>query len=154
AARDIEMVIIPGPQQVAAFEAAQVDALFAHTPYLETVMVRDGGVLLVNTSGGEVPSLAGGQIHALATTPDRIRQDPALIRAATRAIARAQRLIRSDLAATVDALIASGATGTTERRQIEAIAAIYAAAVPATPAISIPGIERAATRYPAHPRAP
>jgi hypothetical protein len=32
--------------------------------------------------------------------------------------------------------------------------AIYAAAVPRTPAISLAGIERDAKLYPAHPRAP
>jgi ABC-type nitrate/sulfonate/bicarbonate transport system substrate-binding protein len=76
-----------------------------------------------------------------------------LILAVTRAIHRAQRLIHSDLKATVDALVASGATGP-ERTLTEAIAAVYGPAVPQTPEVSVSGIERAARLYPAHPRAP
>ncbi len=150
---DVEIVIVPGPGQVAAIRDRAVDALFAHTPYLETAMVEHGAVLIVDTSGGEVPGLAGGQIHALGATAMRIAENPAMILAATRAIARAQRLAHSDLPATVDALIASGATNAA-RPQVEAIAAIYADAVPLAPHISIPGIRRAAELYPAHPRHP
>jgi ABC-type nitrate/sulfonate/bicarbonate transport system substrate-binding protein len=153
ATRDVELVIVRGPDQVQALAESRVDALFSHTPYLETALVKHGAVLLVETSSGEVPALADGQIHALATTPAMARDRSDLILAVTRAIQRAQRLIHSDLKATVDALIASGAAGP-ERELTEAIAAVYGPAVPRTPEVSLPGIERAATLYPAHPRAP
>lgn len=65
----------------------------------------------------------------------------------------AQKRIHSDRKATVDAIIASGAT-TGSRALIEAIASIYSSAVPQTPRISLTGIERAAILYPAHPVAP
>jgi ABC-type nitrate/sulfonate/bicarbonate transport system substrate-binding protein len=100
-----------------------------------------------------VPALADGQIHALATTRDMARERGDLILALTRAIHRAQRLIHSNLKATVDALVASGAAGS-DRQLTEAIAAVYGPAVPQTPAISLSGIERDAILYPAHPRAP
>ena len=153
AARDIELVIVRGPEQVRALAEHRVDALFSHTPYLETALVKHGAVLLVETSSGEVPALADGQVHALATTRALAREKSDLVLSVTRAILRAQRLIHSDLKATVDALIASGAAGP-ERALTEAIAAVYGPAVPQTPAVSLPGIERAATLYPAHPRAP
>ena len=153
AERDVELVIVHGPDQVQALADRQVDALFSHTPYLETALVKQGAVLLVETSSGEVPALADGQIHALATTPTVAQQKTDLILAVTRAIHRAQRLIHSDLKATVDALVASGAAGP-ERALTEAIAAVYGPAVPQTPEVSVSGIERAAILYPAHPRAP
>ena len=153
AERDIELVIVRGPEQVRALAERRVDALFSHTPYLETALVKHGAVLLVETSSGEVPALADGQVHALATTRALAREKSDLVLSVTRAILRAQRLIHSDLKATVDALIASGAAGP-ERALTEAIAAVYGPAVPQTPAVSLPGIERAATLYPAHPRAP
>jgi NitT/TauT family transport system substrate-binding protein len=153
ATRDVELVIVHGSEQVQAFAQGDIDVLFAHTPYLETALVQYGAVLLVETSSGEVPALADGQIHALATTRAAARANSGLILAVTRAIHRAQRLIHSDLAATVDAVNASGAAGP-DRRLTEAIAAVYGPAVPSTPAISISGIERAATLYPAHPRSP
>ena len=81
------------------------------------------------------------------------REKPETFRAVARAIARAQRLIHSDQKATVEALIASGAAAK-DRRMTEAIAAVYGPAVPQTPKITLEGIERDATLYPAHPRAP
>ena len=153
AARDVELVIVRGPNQVQALADRRVDALFSHTPYLETALVKHGAVLLVETSSGEVPGLADGQIHALATTPAVAQDKRDLVLAVTRAIHRAQRLIHSDLKATVDALVASGAAGP-ERALTEAIAAVYGPAVPQTPEVSVSGIERAAMLYPAHPRAP
>jgi NitT/TauT family transport system substrate-binding protein len=153
AERDVDLVIVHGPDQVQALADRRVDALFSHTPYLETALVKHGAVLLVETSSGEVTALADGQIHALATTPTLARDKSDLVLAVTRAIHRAQRLIHSDLNATVDALVASGAAGP-ERALTEAIAAVYGPAVPQTPEVSLSGIERAARLYPAHPRAP
>jgi hypothetical protein len=49
--------------------------------------------------------------------------------------------------------LASGMTGI-DRARLEAIAAIYSSAVPQTPAIAVAGVERDASLYPAHPRAP
>jgi NitT/TauT family transport system substrate-binding protein len=153
AERDMRFVVVPGADQVQAFVDGRVDVLFAHTPYLETTLVQHRGVLVAETSAGEVPELAGGQIHALATTREEAKKNPELIAAVTRAIYRAQRLIHSDRKATVDAVLASGMTGI-DRARLEAIAAIYSSAVPQTPAIAVAGVERDASLYPAHPRAP
>ncbi|HEV2548134.1 MAG TPA: ABC transporter substrate-binding protein [Stellaceae bacterium] len=150
---DIDMVLVWGRDQVQAFAARQVDALFAHTPYLETVLAKHGAVLVADLSGGEVAELAHGQIHALATSRVRAEAAPDLIAAATRAIYRAERLIHSDRKATVDAVLASGVKEF-ERTLVETIAAIYSPAVPVTPAISLAGIERDAELFPAFPRKP
>jgi ABC-type nitrate/sulfonate/bicarbonate transport system substrate-binding protein len=151
--RDIQLVIVDGPGQVQAFADKKVDGLFAHTPYLETALVSYQAVLVADTSGGEVPGLSDGQIHALATTRENAGKKRDVIAAVTRAIYRAEEQIHSDQKATVDAIIASGAT-TSSRSLVEAIATIYSAAVPKTPKISLSGIERDATLYPAHPVAP
>lgn len=150
---DIETVLVWGRDQVQAFASRQVDALFAHTPYLETVLVKHGAVLVADLSGGEVGELADGQIHALATTRARAQAAPTLIAAATRAIYRAQRLIHSDRKAAVDAVMASGVKEF-DRALVETIAGIYSPAVPATPAISLAGIVRDAELFPARPQAP
>jgi NitT/TauT family transport system substrate-binding protein len=150
---DIEMVLVWGRDQVQAFASRQVDALFAHTPYLETVLVKHGAVLVADLSGGEVAELADGQIHALATTRARAQTAPELIAAAARAIYRAQRLIHSDRKATVDAVLASGVKEF-DRTLVEAIAAIYSPAVPPTPTISLAGVVRDAGLFPAFPRTP
>jgi NitT/TauT family transport system substrate-binding protein len=151
--KDVQLVTISGPDQVKAFRDGRINVLFAHTPYLETVLVQHDAVLLVDTSGGEVPDLADGQIHALGTTRALARSKPQMMAAVARAIYRAQRLIHSDVKGTVEAILASGAAGT-DRRMVEAFAAVYGPAVPHTPQISLEGIERDAALYPAHPRAP
>jgi NitT/TauT family transport system substrate-binding protein len=150
---DIDMVLVWGRDQVQAFAARQVDALFAHTPYLETVLAKHGAVLVADLSSGEVAELAHGQIHALATSRVRAEAAPDLIAAATRAIYRAERLIHSDRKATVDAVLASGVKEF-DRTLVETLAAIYSAAVPPTPTISLAGIERDAELFPAFPRKP
>ena len=143
--KDFRLVTVPGPGQVQAFADGTVDALFAHTPYLETMLVKYGAVLLVQTSSGEVPELADGQIHALATTRARAAENPDLLRRVARAIYAAQTLIHADPKATVDAIIASGAAapaGATkaDRAMVEAIVAVYGPAVPQTPKISLAGL--------------
>jgi ABC-type nitrate/sulfonate/bicarbonate transport system substrate-binding protein len=150
--RDFGLVIVPGPDQLEAFSDGSIDALFAHTPYLETALAEHGAVLVAEASGGEVRELANGQIHALVTTRAIASRDPELVEAVTRAIYRAQRLIHSDPKATVNALLASGVAR--ERRLTEILVAVYGAAVPQTPTISLDGIERDAILYPSHPRAP
>jgi NitT/TauT family transport system substrate-binding protein len=151
--QDIQMVTIDGPGQVQAFADKKVDGLFAHTPYLETALMNYQAVLIAEPSHGEVPELTDGQIHTLATTRENATKKHDLVAAVTRAIYRAQKLIHSDQKASVDAVLASGAT-TLDRPLIEAIVTIYSAAVPQTPRISLAGVEHDATIYPAHPVAP
>jgi NitT/TauT family transport system substrate-binding protein len=151
--RDVEIVIVDGLGQVEALAEKKVDGLFAHTPYLETAIVNYQAVLVADTSAGEVPELTDGQIHTLATTRQNAAEKKDMIAAITRAIYRAQKRIHSDPKATVDAILASGAT-TANRQLVEAIATIYSPAVPQTPKISLIGMERDVTLYPAHPVAP
>lgn len=149
-----QLVTVPGPDQIDAFASGRVDALFAHTPYLETVLVEHNAVLVAENSKGEIAELADGQIHALATTRKVMGDKSGLIRGVTRAIGGAQQLIHTDVQETAEAIIASGAGGTTDRRKIEALVNVYAPAVPRDPKISIEGIKRDVALFPAHPRAP
>src|ERR1700688_4928986 len=40
--KDVQLITISGPDQVKAFTDGRIDVLFAHTPYLETVLVQHG----------------------------------------------------------------------------------------------------------------
>jgi len=153
AAEELTFVTIPGPQQVQAFADGKVDVLFAHTPYLETVLVRYGAMLAVNTSDGEIAGLADGQIHALATTRELIAQRRDLFLRVTGAIADAERIIHSSGRSAFVALMKYGANRL-DPQLAAATIAVYSPAVPRDPEISIPGILRDRTIYPAHPRAP
>ena len=151
--KDAQFVTIAGPDQVQALADGKVDALFAHTPYLETALLHQHAVLIANTSAGEISELSNGQIHALATTRREAQDKPEIVAAMTRAVGRAEKLIHSDPEAAVEAILKSG-FARTDREQLETITRIYAPAVPRTPKISLTGIIHDATLYPAHPRAP
>src|SRR5260370_27132069 len=99
--KDVQLITIGGPDQVKAFADDRIDVLFAHTPYLETVLVQHDAVLLVDTSGGEVPILADGQIHALGTTRALARSKPEMMAAVPPPIYQTERLINSTPKATV-----------------------------------------------------
>lgn len=153
AAEELIFVTIPGPQQVKAFADGKVDVLFAHTPYLETVLIRYGAVLAVNTSDGEVAGLADGQIHALATTRELIAKRRDLLLRVTAAIADAERIIQAGGQSVFEALMKYGGNRLDPQLALATIA-VYSPAVPRNPEISIAGILRDRTIYPAHPRAP
>jgi len=151
--RDIQMTIIPGEEQFVALKDGIVDGLYIHTPFLEDAMVTLGAVLVVNQSAGEVAAVANGQIHSLATTRAFAESHPDVVLAATRAIARAQVLIRSDPAAAARALEMAG-IATPSPKHLSTIVDLYRAAVPATPRVSAAAVERDAVLYPARPETP
>ena len=153
AAEELTFITVPGPQQVKAFADGRMDVLFAHTPYLETVLVRYGAVLAVNTSDGEVSGLADGQIHALATTRELAAKRRDVLLRVTSAIADAEGIIHAGGQSGLDALMKYGA-GRLDPQLAAATIAVYSPAVPRNPRISVEGILRDRTIYPAHPRAP
>ncbi len=146
---DIEMVIVHGENQNQAFEDGLVDALYAHTPYLERALVQQGAVILVHQSAGEVPELTGRQNHSLVATRDYADAHRAELVAVGRAIHSAQQLAHTDQAAAVDAILQSGVPGL-DRTLVETIVEIYAPAIPDTPAVSLEGVNRRLELYPAH----
>ena len=86
--RDVEMVILRGREQNEAFADGRVDALYAHTPYLEKALVDQDAVMIVNQSAGEAPQLAVRQIHALLVSRRMANAERETVVALTRAIAR------------------------------------------------------------------
>jgi ABC-type nitrate/sulfonate/bicarbonate transport system substrate-binding protein len=150
--KEVRIVTIRGPDQNEAFAHDDVDALFCHTPYLETALVEQDAQLLVNQSAGEVPSLAARQIHALVVTQDLARARPALVFALARAVVRATRLVRTDARAAADAVMR--ALPQLDRKKVDTLVAIYQPAVPETPRVSVDGIDPALVLFPASRAAP
>jgi ABC-type nitrate/sulfonate/bicarbonate transport system substrate-binding protein len=120
------------------FGERMVDALYAHTPYLETALTQQGAVLVLNQSNGEIPELAHRQIHMLVTTRQFRDAHPDVLLSMTRAIYRAQRLIHADRQATLAAIRASGVR-LRAPDALELIVGLYEPAVPLTPAVSTEG---------------
>ena len=151
--RDIQMKIVRAEEQIAAYTSGAVDALYTHTPFLEDALVAHGALLLVNQSAGEVVPLSNGEIHSLAAMKEYAGAHPEVLAAATRAIARAETLLRTDAAAAVKALLKAGIPAPTPKH-LTTIVDIYRAAVPATPRVSASAVVRNATLYPARPATP
>lgn len=143
----VRLVIRHGKDQNDVFAHDECDALFAHTPYLETALDDQDAVMLVNQSGGEVPSLATRQIHALSVRREYLAQHRATVVGMVRAIARAEKLVHADLAAAEDAVMR--AIPTLDRRHLHTILRIYQPAVPDTPAVSTDGLAPALALFPA-----
>jgi ABC-type nitrate/sulfonate/bicarbonate transport system substrate-binding protein len=145
--KDIEMRIFRGPDQNAAFADGKVDALYAHTPYVETALVDQDAVMLVNQSGGDVPSLSTRQIHALVVARKFRDERPDLVMAMVRAVYRAERLVHDDAGAAAAAL--SREFPKIDPRHVAKIVELYAPAVPATPRVSVEGLRPALLLFPA-----
>jgi ABC-type nitrate/sulfonate/bicarbonate transport system substrate-binding protein len=143
----VTIVRLMGEQQNDAFARGEVDALYAHTPFLERAIVQQEAVVVVNQSAGEVPRLATRMIHALVVSEAMLEKRPSLVAKIVRALARAERLIHADEAATVRALLA--AVPTRPRELVATIVHLYAPAVPKTPAIDRAGLRSALALFPA-----
>ncbi len=150
--RELTLVIRRGPDQNDAFARDECDALYAHTPYLEKALDDEDAVMLVNQSAGEVPALAMRQIHALVVHRDFLAAQPGAVEALVRAIARAETLVRTDAAATEDAVMR--ALPSLDRRHVRTLLGLYRAAVPAVPDVSVEGLAPALALFPASRRAP
>lgn len=150
---DIEAVIVPGEAQNDFFAQRRVDALYAHTPFLETALVKQDGLMLVNQSAGEVPELANRQIHMLVTTRQFRSSSPEALRGMTRAVYRAQRLIHADKGA---ALVAIRGSGVRLRmpEALDTLVEIYEPAIPLTPEVSIEDALHELALFPSRRAAP
>jgi ABC-type nitrate/sulfonate/bicarbonate transport system substrate-binding protein len=149
---DIQMVILRGVEQNQAFVDHQVDALYAHTPFLEKALVSDGAVMLVNQSAGEVPTLAMRQIHALAFSRTLADASPETVTSMVRAIYRAERLIHTSPAQTIDALLHE--LPKLDPKELAKIVEIYTPAIPDAPQVSVDGVLPALALFPAGRPAP
>lgn len=145
----IEMVIVHGNEQNQSFGDNSVDALYAHTPFLETALVEQEAVMLVNQSAGEVPELAGRQIHTMVTSQAYVDSSPEVLVRLARAIHRAQQLIHADLQATAEAIRASDVK-LQAPMGLETIVGIYEPAVPQTPEVSVEGALHELELFPSH----
>ncbi|MGZ3441435.1 MAG: ABC transporter substrate-binding protein, partial [Polyangia bacterium] len=119
AAKDFQIVTMMGDEENEAFANGRVDALFAHTPFLERALVDEDAVIVVNQSAGEVGRVAFRQIHVLAVRAEFAVRQPKLVRALVRAIARAEQLIHADKGAAVDAILR--ALPALDRRHVAAL---------------------------------
>jgi NitT/TauT family transport system substrate-binding protein len=142
----VEQVILPGPLQNEAFAKGQVDALYCHTPFLETARLEQGARVLVDQPGGEVPVLSDRVIHALAVRPAMMEKNRATVKMLVAAIEKAQKLLRAEPAAAAAALLKAQPKLTKERAAL--LVAVLGPAMPKTAAISVSGLKRAAELMP------
>lgn len=144
--KDIDMVVINGKEQNAAFHDKKVDALYAHTPYLERAIVADDGVILINQSAGEVPELAHRLIHGFVVRKAVHEGRNHIVIAAVQALADAQRLVHTSKKDAVAALAKEFPTR--PRKELETIVDIYERAIPESPDVRVEDIAPALELFP------
>jgi ABC-type nitrate/sulfonate/bicarbonate transport system substrate-binding protein len=133
--KDIEQTVLLGKLQNPAFHDKKVDALFAHTPYLEKAIVEDDAVVLIDPARGEVKGLATRLVHAFAFTRAAHDTRRPAVMAAVRAIAAAQKSIHASPESAVDALAREHPSRS--RKELEALVRIYEPAIPEIPDVQI-----------------
>jgi ABC-type nitrate/sulfonate/bicarbonate transport system substrate-binding protein len=145
--KELELVILHGKEQNAAFKAGEVDALFAHTPYVERAIVHDDAVVLVNLSRGDAPALSNRQIHALTfKKPFLERRRDVAIRA-YRAIAKAQATIHHSPPAAM--LAVKKQMPSRDDREIATLVGLYEPAIPKSPEVRVEDLAPALALFPA-----
>ena len=144
--KDLTLVILHGKEQNAAFTEGKVDALYAHTPYLEKAIVHDDAVVLVEQTRGEFKGLANRQIHCLVFRRSIAAARPAVVLAAVRAIAAAEKSIHASQKDTVDLL--AKAFPARERLELETIVRLYEPAIPDAPDVHVEDIAPALALFP------
>ncbi len=151
----VEVVVLMGPEQNEALAQGKVDALYAHTPFLERALTQQDCVMVVNQAGGEVAPLASRQIHTLVATERMLREQRPLVDKVIAAIARAEKLVHQDRAAALTALLKAAPRENAEGRALTAkLLDLYAAAIPDEPSVSVEGLKGALALYPASKRPP
>jgi len=148
----IQIVVRRGPEQNAAFVHRECDALYAHTPYVETALDDEDAVVLVNQSAGEATPLAMRQIHALVVRRDFLEADRPVVVAMVRAIARGEQLVHADRAAAEEAVIQ--VLPSLDRHHVHTLVGLYQPAIPETPRVSVEGLAPALALFPSSRTAP
>ncbi|MBI2321078.1 MAG: ABC transporter substrate-binding protein [Chloroflexi bacterium] len=93
---DRDTTLLPlgaSPNFPAALAKGQMDAFSVVSPAVETMIVRDGAVLVANLASGEVPALRGQLFIVAAARRETLDKQSELIVAALRALLRGQRFL-------------------------------------------------------------
>jgi ABC-type nitrate/sulfonate/bicarbonate transport system substrate-binding protein len=151
-AHDVEVVTVPGGEQNAALGEGKVDALYAHTPYLERALLDQGAVVVVDQAGGEVPALNGRMVHALVVRSELAQRRPALVASLVRGLRRGADLVRRDPAKAVAAVLR--AVPGTDAAHVARLVELYAKALPASPRPSVDALAREIAFTPANSGVP
>ena len=144
---DVEIRIVRGPQQADALARREIDAVLAHTPYLEQIIRGGHGRLWIHTASGEIPALADLLVHAFACGENALTGRRDAVRAAAMALQRSADLIRSRpdrAAALVGAALEQPVT-----EDLSLLVELYAPAVPRDLTPSPEALARSAALFPA-----
>jgi ABC-type nitrate/sulfonate/bicarbonate transport system substrate-binding protein len=135
---DVAVVEIGGRRQNAALGAGEVDALYAHSPYLERALVDQGAQLFIHQSAGEVEALTDLMVHSVVARRDVVEQQPELVGRVVDSLVH----VASGLTATAAKRAIMGRFGERGRAQLDRVTALYLPALPR----SLRPTERAARR--------
>ena len=139
-ARDVELITVPGEEQVNDLAGGDIDAFVGHHPYLEEAIVGEGAMLLLHLSGNEIASAGAFPMQVLAVPAGGAVASEALTTVLA-AIGDAQQAIHDDPTVAMRAL--ESAFPDLSGPLLEHGMNIYVAAVPPTPVITQEGYDTA-----------
>jgi ABC-type nitrate/sulfonate/bicarbonate transport system substrate-binding protein len=142
-----QLVVLGGRQQNAAFRAHEVDALYAHTPFLETALVDDDAVVVVDQAGGEGAAMRGRTIHGLCVSRELLAHEPDTVGRLVVALDEGAALLRTDEAMAAAALSRALPAGRDEKDK--ALVHLYRGAIPETLVPTVAGVRASLTLFPA-----
>lgn len=94
---DESLKILPmggGSNMLAALEKGATDAFIWASPQSQMAVARGVGQIIIDPFTGEIPEFAGVHYMVMVTSRETLKKQPEVIRAATRALARAMKLAR------------------------------------------------------------
>ncbi|MBI3966699.1 MAG: ABC transporter substrate-binding protein [Chloroflexi bacterium] len=97
AEREVDIVPLNSqPNIIAAFKQGQIDGFLNSSPTSDSAVFDGTGIMLFNSTKGEIPELRGLQYQVVATTRDYAGKNADTVQRFVRAVAKSQKLLRDD----------------------------------------------------------
>lgn len=144
---DVEIRVLRGHEQLDALEKGEIDAVLAHTPYLEQMLTGDQARLWIHAAADEIPALAEILVHAFACGDEALTERREQVRAAMRALQHSARLIHAEPDRAAEHIGAALEQPVTE--DLSLLVELYRPAIPEDLTPSPAALARSAALFPA-----
>jgi ABC-type nitrate/sulfonate/bicarbonate transport system substrate-binding protein len=129
-ANDVRLVPLRADELVPSLAAGHLDGVYTDTPQLEKALLDGDSVMVIDAAAGDVPAFSERMVEALVVN-EVYAKEPGRLAALSRAVGKAERLLRNDRGA-AEAAVLRALPGT-DRRLLSYLISLYAPAIPPSP---------------------